>query len=156
MKRFQKFIPVVLRVLLGALYTFAGASFFVEMFSGGGGESHESSMPLIAAFQASGYMFPLIKGTELVAGLALLSGRFVPMALVISAPVTLNIALFHFFLTPGHDIGISIFVLAATAVLGFAYRDSFAGLFVSKAAVRCPGEAKPGQEGVAEAAPDAA
>lgn len=38
----------------------------------------------LEALAATGYMFPLIKGTELIGGLMLMlmSGRFVPLALV--------------------------------------------------------------------------
>jgi hypothetical protein len=46
------------------------------------------------------YFFALLKGTELLVALALLSNRFVPLALVVLAPITVNIVLFHFVLAP--------------------------------------------------------
>ena len=38
------------------------------------------------AFVASGYLLPFIKGTEVLVGLVLLSGRYVPLALTVSLP----------------------------------------------------------------------
>ena len=123
----MKNLPVhVVRTLLGLLFVFAGGSFFAGMLGGGGeGGGDEGQSALIAAMMASGYMFPLIKVTELVAGLMLLANRFVPLALVLIAPVAINIALFHFVLTPGHDVGISIFVLVAPLFLAWAYRSAW-------------------------------
>ena len=47
------------------------------------------------------YLFPLIKGTEMIAGLLLILGVAPALMLVILAPISLNIFLVHFFLTPG-------------------------------------------------------
>ena len=49
---------------------------------------------------ASGYFFPMVKLTEVICGLLLLLGLFVPLALVVLAPVALNIFLVHAFLAP--------------------------------------------------------
>lgn len=49
----------------------------------------------------TGYFFPLLKTTETVCGLFLLLNLATPLALVVLAPVTLNILMFHAFLTPG-------------------------------------------------------
>ncbi len=57
-------------------------------------------MTFAVALMKSGYMFPLIKGTETLAGLLLLTNRFAPLALVLLAPVLVNIVAFHAFLAP--------------------------------------------------------
>jgi uncharacterized membrane protein YphA (DoxX/SURF4 family) len=49
---------------------------------------------------ATGYFFYLLKGTEISCGLLLLAGRFVPLALVVLAPIILNIFLVHAFMAP--------------------------------------------------------
>jgi hypothetical protein len=51
----------------------------------------------MGALAATGYMFPLIKGTEVATGLLLLGNRFVPLALTLIAPVLVNILAFHTF-----------------------------------------------------------
>lgn len=49
---------------------------------------------------ATGYFLPLLKVTEIVCGLLLVSGFFVPLALVILAPIVLNIFMTHLMLAP--------------------------------------------------------
>ena len=88
------------------------------------------AMAFGAALQKTGYMFQLIKGTEVVGGALLLSNRFVPLALVVLAPVVLNIFLFHLFLTPG-EIGMASLVVALEAALAWAYRAHYRSLWVA-------------------------
>jgi putative oxidoreductase len=77
------------------------------------------------ALFATGYMLPLIKGTEVVAGLMLLSNRFVPLALALIAPVIVNILAFHAFLAPA-GLALPLVLLATELVLAWSYRSAFA------------------------------
>lgn len=45
-------------------------------------------------------MFPLVKGIELLVALLLLSGRLPALALLLLAPIVVNIVAFHAFLAP--------------------------------------------------------
>ncbi len=56
----------------------------------------------IQALISTGYMLPFWKGTEVVAGLLILFNRFTALALVLIAPIVLNIAAFHVFLDPAN------------------------------------------------------
>ena len=67
----------------------------------------------ILALKRTGYFWPLLKGCEVACGLCLLTGYFVPLALVVIAPVVVHICLF---------------LLLAEARLGWAYRGSFVGM----------------------------
>lgn len=60
----------------------------------------ESAMGFMAGMMGTGYFFPFLKLTETLFGLLLLIGIAAPVALVVLAPVTLQIFLFHAFLTP--------------------------------------------------------
>ncbi|HVK62403.1 MAG TPA: DoxX family membrane protein, partial [Bdellovibrionales bacterium] len=53
-----------------------------------------------AGMMATGYLFHLIKATETLCGLMLLTGKFVPLALVVLAPISINIFLVHAFMAP--------------------------------------------------------
>ena len=53
------------------------------------------NLPLIDALKATGYMWEMIAIVNLVAGFALVVGRFVPLALLVLAPISLNILLIH-------------------------------------------------------------
>ncbi|MEQ1875725.1 MAG: DoxX family membrane protein [Bdellovibrionia bacterium] len=92
----MKYVPAIARVLMGAVFTFGGIAFFFTT-------PPPLEGPMAAFFSgmmATGYFFYLLKGTEIVCGLMLLSGFFVPLALVVLAPIILNIFLVHAFLEP--------------------------------------------------------
>ncbi len=73
-------------------------------------------------------MLPLIAGTEITVGVLLLAGRFIPLALVLIAPVIVNIVLFHACLDPAH-IPPALFLLALELYLCWHYRRAYAALF---------------------------
>jgi hypothetical protein len=86
----------------------------------------------LGALAATGYMFPLLKGTEVAAGLLLLSGRFVPLALALLAPVIVNIVAFHAFLAPA-GMALPILVLALEIYLAWTRRASFRPMLAARA-----------------------
>jgi uncharacterized membrane protein YphA (DoxX/SURF4 family) len=71
---------------------------------------------------------PLVKGTEVVAGLLLLTGIAVPLALVLLAPILVNIFLFHLILAP-EGLAPAVVLGAGELVLARAHWSSFRGLF---------------------------
>jgi putative oxidoreductase len=80
----------------------------------------------------SGWMH-LIGASQLVGGLLLLLGGTVPLGLCILGPLLVNILAFHAFLTGGHGILPGVICTIFWAVLLYAYRGSFAGIFTTKA-----------------------
>ncbi len=109
------------RILFGLVFTVFGLNGFLNFLPA---PPHPAAADaFLGALAASGYMFPLIKGTEVVVGLLLLSNRFVPLALTLIAPVLVNILAFHAFLAPG--IGLPLVLLALELGLAWAYRDAF-------------------------------
>lgn len=79
----------------------------------------------LGALAATGYMLPLIKGIEVVAGILLLSNRFVPLALAVLAPIAVNILAFHAALAPS-GLPVALVIVAAELYLAWAYRGAFA------------------------------
>jgi uncharacterized membrane protein YphA (DoxX/SURF4 family) len=76
-------LPTAARLLLGGIFFVFGLNGFLGFLpqpplSDAGGA-------FLGALAATGYMFPLIKGTEVVAGLLLLGNRFVPLAITLLA-----------------------------------------------------------------------
>ena len=82
----------------------------------------------MAGLAASGYMFPLIKSVEMVGAVLILSGRFVPLGLLLVAPVVVNIALYHLVLDP-NGASIAAALVASATVLAWAHRTAFRPLF---------------------------
>ena len=123
MDTIRNHLPTAARLLLGLVFTVFGLNFFLHFLP------TPPAGPRAAAFAgalfASGYLFQLLKITEVVAGVLLLSGRFVPLALAVLAPVVINIVSFHLFLAPS-GLGLPAAVLAAEVYLAWVYRASFA------------------------------
>jgi len=94
----------------------------------------------IGALRDSGYLWEVTKGAELLCGLALLAGRFVPLALTVAAPIVLNIVLFQVFIGVPSILPLDFLLLALGLFLAWAYRDNFRGVLTARAA---PGPAKP-------------
>lgn len=99
MDKFKEKMPLIARVLLGLLFFAAGLAGLL-----GAGEPPpdlpERMKTFNAGLMASGYFMTLLKLTETICGLMLISGFFVPLALVILAPIVLNIVLVHAFMAP--------------------------------------------------------
>jgi uncharacterized membrane protein YphA (DoxX/SURF4 family) len=121
------------RVLLGLVFFAFGLDGFLHFVP----QPDPSTMPpgsvaLAGALMASGYMFPLIKGTEVLVGALLLANRFVPLALVLLAPVMVNIVLFHAFLAPS-GIGMAIVLVALQVFLAWTHRHAYRPLLTARA-----------------------
>jgi len=80
----------------------------------------------------SGYMLPLVAGTQLFVGVLLLLNRFVPLALALIAPIIVGIITFHLFLAPA-TIAPGIVVSVLELYLAWAYRDAFRPMLVARA-----------------------
>jgi uncharacterized membrane protein YphA (DoxX/SURF4 family) len=118
------------RILLGVIFFVFGLNGFLHFIP----QPPMSGPPadLAGAMIASGYLFSFIKGTEVVAGVLLLSGRFVPLALTVLAPVILNILAFHAFLAPS-GLPLPIVILALELFLARSYWSSFASVVRARA-----------------------
>ena len=115
-------VEIGIRWLLGALLVFSVANAFLKF-------APEPEMPAAAkdffsAMVATGYFLPLLKGTELAVAIALLLNRFVPLALVVLAPITINIALFHAFLAPA-EVAVAIVMIVMHLSLAWFRRESY-------------------------------
>lgn len=118
-------LPAAARIVLGLVFFVFGLNGFLQFMPQP--PLPEPAGAFMGALAATGYMFPLIKGTEVAAGLLLLGGRFVPLALVLLAPILVNIAFFHVVLAPVNLVMVVV-LLALEGYLAWAYRDAFAGV----------------------------
>ncbi|MFD9703394.1 hypothetical protein [Lentzea sp. NPDC059081] len=120
-----RYATVVTRVLTGLLFATTGLNgFLMFMPAPDPSTMAPDGVAFNTALYATGYMVQLLSGAELVAGLLLVVGRYVPLALALLAPVVVNIFLFHVFLEPA-GIAMALLVVAAEIGLAWAYRDKF-------------------------------
>ncbi|MEZ4815469.1 MAG: DoxX family membrane protein [Bdellovibrionota bacterium] len=110
-------LTVIARILLGFVF-----------FAGGiAGLFHLAPMPadlparmvtFNEGLMASGYFMPFLKATETICGALLLSGFFVPLALVVLAPIVIHITLVNAFLMPS-GLPIAAILVALMIYLSF-------------------------------------
>ncbi|MFS4459248.1 DoxX family membrane protein [Bdellovibrio sp. HCB2-146] len=92
-------LPMIARILLGFIFFASGLMGLLNLIPPPA-DLPEKLITFNTGLMASVYFFPLLKLTETICGLLLMIGFFVPLALVILAPVVLNIFLVHAFLAP--------------------------------------------------------
>lgn len=92
-------LPMIARILLGFIFFASGLVGLLKL-APVPPDLPERLVTFNAGLEASGYFLTLLKAVETVCGLLLLLGSFVPLALVILAPVVLNIFLVHAFMAP--------------------------------------------------------
>ena len=120
----------IARVLFGLAFSVFGLDGFLHFLPVPATPPPDGAMDFAIALMKSGYMFPLIKGTELVAGLLILCNRLVPLALVLLAPVLVNIVAFHVFLAP-EGLAIPVALVAVEVALAWAYRSAYRPLLAA-------------------------
>jgi hypothetical protein len=123
-KSLTRFVPIAARALLGLVFFVFGLDYFLHFMPAPQGPFPAGAMALGGAMMKSGYLFELIKGTEVLCGALLLGNLFVPLALVVIAPVVVNIVAFHAFLEPA-GLPLAFILVALLAYLGWAYREAF-------------------------------
>lgn len=125
----MKIAVIIVRVLMGLLFVFGAVAFFLKL---GGEPQLEGNMKtFFEGLVASGYFLTLLKITELVCGIALIVGRFVPLTLVILSPIIVNIFFVHLFLDRT-GLPVALFLVLANIFLAYAYWDKFKPLLEAK------------------------
>ncbi|MFL6530138.1 MAG: hypothetical protein ACJ8HQ_08340 [Chthoniobacterales bacterium] len=124
----MKILTIVVRVLLGLMFTVFGANAFLRFLP----------MPPIPqtlagdfmrVFFASGYVYA-VGAVQVLAGVLLLIGRFVPFALTLLGGIIFNIIVFHALMAP-EGFAPAAVVSLLELFLVWRYWPSFAPLFRS-------------------------
>lgn len=124
-------VAAVARVLLGLIFVVFGV---IGALSGETDMGEEADA-FVSAVKDTGYLWPLLKATEIVAGLLLMAGLFVPLALLALAPVALNILLFHAFLSPSPGgLAVALVIVVLGLCVAHRHRESFGGVLRLRAA----------------------
>ena len=122
----MKILTIIARVLLGLGFVVFGSNAFL----------HFIPMPPLPqnlagdytrVFLASGYVY-FIGGFQVIGGLLLLVGRFVPLALTILGAIIVNILIFHALMAPEGFPPALVFT-ALELFLVWRYRETFVPLF---------------------------
>ena len=128
----MKIAMIIVRTLMGLLFIFSAVVYFLMVFGVFPMPPLEGTIKTFnEGLAASGYFFTLLKVTELVCGILLVTGRFVPLALVILSPIIVNILFVHVFLDRS-TLPVAVVLVLANIFLAYCYRDAFRPLLTSK------------------------
>lgn len=118
-------ITLIARLLLGLMFFVFGLNKFLQFMPSP--PLPEEAGKFMGALAQTGYFFPILAVSEVLAGALLLVGWFVPLALLILAPIVLQILAFHFVLAPaGSAMGVVALILGL--VVAWGYRDRFSSV----------------------------
>lgn len=126
----MKYVIVIARVLLGLPFAVFGANVihpFLKMQPMPG----DAGQLAMLMFNHGWFLF--IGSLYVIAGLLLLIGRYVPVALVILGPILVVILLFHITLEPA-TVGMPVVLTLLELFLIYAYWPAFRGIFAAKLA----------------------
>ena len=120
---------LIARYLLGLIFVVFGANGFLHFIP--------MPPPSGVAGQFMGALFVshvlvVIFLLELIGGILLLVGRYVPLALVLLGPVIVNIVLFHAFMAPS-GLPLATVVVILWGLTAWTVRSAFTGIFEAKA-----------------------
>jgi putative oxidoreductase len=119
---------LIARYLLGLIFVMFGANGFLHFIP--------MPPPPGVAGQFMGALFVshvlvVIFLVQLIGGILLLVGRYVPLALVLLGPVIVNIVLFHAFMAPS-GLPLATLVVILWLLTAWTVRSAFEGIFQSR------------------------
>jgi len=117
---------MLVRIVLGITLVVFGSNMFLHFIplpppTGPAGDFMNS-------LGATGYIFPVVGMLEVIIGVMLLLKKWVAFALILLAPISINILLFHIFLAiPG--LGIAVVIVIFNAILIYKHWKQYIPLF---------------------------
>ena len=123
----MKLAVLICRILFGLIFVIFGANIlfpFLPM-----PPQPPSDATTFATILMTHKYMAFVGLIQLVSGILLLVGRYIPLALTLLAPVIVNILLFHFTLMGGQGAIPGIVTLLLEVFLIVVFRRSFYGLF---------------------------
>jgi uncharacterized membrane protein YphA (DoxX/SURF4 family) len=126
----MKIATIIVRTLMGLLFLFASITYLFKLITP---PPAEGAMKIFGdGLEASVYIMPTVKVIELICGLAFVSGRFVPLASILIAPIIVNIFFVHTFLDLT-GLPVAAFLVLANIFIAYVHRDNYKPLFQASA-----------------------
>jgi len=120
-----KVAALITRILLGLMFTIFGLNGFIHFL-----QMPAPANPLAVQYMTvltESHYFAFVFLVQLIAGILLLIGRFVPLALALLAPVLANILLYHSLMDPS-GLPLGIFATLLWLVAFWSVRSAFYGI----------------------------
>ena len=128
--KWSSLLPVIARYLLGVVFFLSGLAGLLQL-APPPKDLPEAMMSFFTAINNTGFFIPVLKLTETITGLMLIVRIAPALALVILAPVSIQIFLVHAFLTPGiQNLILPIVIIVLHLLAARAYWSHYRPLFV--------------------------
>lgn len=127
----MKILDLISRILLGMIFLVFGLDKFLYLIPKP--PVAPEAAGFLVALTRTGYFFPFLGGLEVMAGLFVLSGRFLPLGIAILAAIIPHIVLYLTLLAkagPGFVMGFTL--LSLEVYLFFRNKNSFTPLLKGK------------------------
>ena len=116
----------ILRVLLGLGLLVYGLNKFIHFMPIP--DLPDDADSFMSSLNATGYVLPVVGALEILIGLLLVFNKWTPFALLLLAPISVNIILFHLFLDLP-DILSALIIFALNVLLIYKHWKSYRHLF---------------------------
>ena len=120
----MKIATIIARCLLGLIFVVFGANKFLHFLPNP--PMQGAGAQFMGAMFETHYIY-VVATCEVVGGLLVLTGRYLPLGLTVVGPVVVNILSFHIFMD-NSGLPIAFTVAALALFLLWRYREHFAGL----------------------------
>ncbi len=116
-----KIPAMIARFVMGGIFVVFGLNGLMLVFTGAGfipmPPPSDAMGAVMGGFMATGYLLPLVKILEVAGGLLLLAGRFKRLAIVLLAPIVVNIFCIHLFVEPSGFIMGAVLVTCTLLII---------------------------------------
>ncbi len=130
----MKYAILVARILLGLMFLVFGANKLLHFLPM---QMPPGDAGLYMSLLATHKILTVVALLEIIGGVLLLVGRYVPLGLTLLGPVVVNILLFHLFFAPS-GLPLALVTVALEAFLILVYRVAFYGIFAAEPIVLRP------------------
>ena len=130
----MKIAAAIARFLLGLMFTVFGLNGSLH-FIHQPPPSNPLALQFLGAVSAS-HFAAFFFALQVLGGLLLLSGYWVPLALTLLAAELYNILAFHLMFESGAGIGLALVACVLWVLVFLQYRESFNGIFPAKPATQ--------------------
>jgi hypothetical protein len=121
----MKIAAQICRILLGIAFVVFGLNGFLQFLPQGPMPTGLAGQ-FFGVFMASHYYVPVF-AVQFVCGVLFLVNRYVPLALIMIAPVIVNILIFHILMNPGGIVP-GVIVTVFWMIVARSVRGAFAGI----------------------------
>ena len=118
----------IVRIVLGLALVIFGANMIHHFIPMDQPDMNTEAGKFMYSLGATGYIFPVVGFFEVIIGIMLLLKKWVAFALILLAPISINILLFHLFLDiPG--LSIAMVIVIFNSILIFKHWQQYKPLF---------------------------